>query len=585
MPLIGTAGHVDHGKSTLVQRITGRDPDRWAEEKRRGLTIDLGFAWTTLPDGTEVSFVDVPGHARFLKNMLAGIEAVDVALLVVAADEGWKPQSEEHLAVLELLGVSLGVVALAKSDLVENDLLELAASEVTERLGGSKLSHAAVVPVSAATGAGISELITALTGELFRWEARDVGRPRLWVDRAFTVAGAGVVVTGTLVDGHLSVEDPIQVYPLGVTARIRGIQSHERSHERIGPGRRVALNLTGVSRDQVKRGDMVGLPGHWDVTDRFTASVRLARYTSELPSRGAYHLHIGSTALPVQISASSGDITVLRTPRPLPVAAWDRFILRDTGRRLVVAGGEVLDPQPPRTSRALEWSKTLGREGSPNGLATALLTLRGSDTVRRLAAHSLGGVATEGVKIGDLIYSEQRLAQLGAVAIDLVTDEHSRHPLREGLPLATLAERLGVAREVAEHLVDRTPELTRMGPAVTRLGWRVQVDKTSEQEWERIRAALGSGLAVPTIAELDADPELIHLKVRTGELVRVSADLVMLPGQLEQVRQVLADMPAGFTVADFRDAIGLSRKYAVPLLEWADSEGLTVRRGDARTLR
>ncbi|MGH3649482.1 MAG: selenocysteine-specific translation elongation factor, partial [Acidimicrobiia bacterium] len=245
MPLIGTAGHVDHGKSTLIQRITGRDPDRWAEEKRRGLTIDLGFAWTTLPDGTEVSFVDVPGHEKFLKNMLAGIEAIDVALFVVAADEGWMPQSEEHLAVLDLLEVGRGVVALTKVDLVEEDLAELAAAETADRLAGTSLEASEIIPVSGMTGEGVSDLLDALVAQMP--DSHVAGsRPRLWVDRSFTLPGAGTILTGTLLDGALSVEDVVEVYPTGNLGRVRAIQSHEKSHQRIGPGRRVALNVSGV---------------------------------------------------------------------------------------------------------------------------------------------------------------------------------------------------------------------------------------------------------------------------------------------------------------------------------------------------
>ncbi|MFZ0012617.1 MAG: selenocysteine-specific translation elongation factor, partial [Acidimicrobiia bacterium] len=266
MPVVGTAGHVDHGKSTLIQRITGRNPDRWVEERERGLTIDLGFAWAILPDGPEVSFVDVPGHERFLKNMLAGIEAIDVALFVVAADEGWMPQSEEHLAVLDLLGVSRGVVAVTKADAVDEDLLELAMAEVGERLEGTSLSSAPIVAVSGRTGDGVPRLLGELVAQLPA-KPFDEGRPRLWVDRSFPVAGAGTIVTGTLLDGSLSVDDTVVIAPAGSTARIRGIQSHEKTHDSVGPARRVALNLGGIDHHDIRRGDMLGLPGQWVASD------------------------------------------------------------------------------------------------------------------------------------------------------------------------------------------------------------------------------------------------------------------------------------------------------------------------------
>jgi len=247
VPLIGTAGHVDHGKSTLIATLTGRDPDRWEEEKRRGLTIDLGFAWTTFDTGEEVSFVDVPGHERFLKNMLAGIEVIDVALFVVAADQGWMPQSEEHLAVLDLLGIDRGVVALTKVDSVDEETVELATLEVTERLAGTGLAGAEVMPVSARTGVGIDRLRQALA-ELTRGIDRVGDRPRLWVDRAFPVSGAGTVVTGTLIDGPIRLGDNVEILPSHRMARVRGLQSHEREVDRAGPGRRLALNLSGVDR-------------------------------------------------------------------------------------------------------------------------------------------------------------------------------------------------------------------------------------------------------------------------------------------------------------------------------------------------
>ena len=270
MPLIGTAGHVDHGKSTLVEALTGRDPDRWAEEKERGLTIDLGFAWTTLRPAGEVSFVDVPGHERFLKNMLAGIEAIDVALFVVAADEGWMPQSEEHLAVLDLLGIDSGVVALSKIDLVDPEVAALVEIEIAQRLSGTTLQDAPIVPVSARTGEGLDHLREELAVRVDEVQHRG-DRPRLWIDRSFSVRGAGTVVTGTLTEGPMRVGDDLELLPVRKRARIRGMQSHESGIEMAGPGRRLALNLTGVDRDEAlgPRTEMVeSLPGEGNAADQ-----------------------------------------------------------------------------------------------------------------------------------------------------------------------------------------------------------------------------------------------------------------------------------------------------------------------------
>ncbi|HUF15871.1 MAG TPA: selenocysteine-specific translation elongation factor [Acidimicrobiia bacterium] len=584
MPLIGTAGHVDHGKSTLIQRITGRDPDRWAEEKRRGLTIDLGFAWTTLPDGTEVSFVDVPGHEKFLKNMLAGIEAIDVALFVVAADEGWMPQSEEHLAVLDLLEVGRGVIALTKVDLVEEDLAELAAAETAERLAGTSLEGSEIIPLSAMTGEGVSALLDALVAQIPDNRAPG-SRPRLWVDRSFTLPGAGTIITGTLLDGGLSVEDVVEVYPRGDRARVRAIQSHERSHQRIGPGRRVALNLAGVDHHEVTRGQMIGLPGHWETTRRFAVSLDLARFVEGIDQRGAYQIHVGTSSHRVEIIGMRDGIAVLQLDAPLPLTVGDRFILRDTGRKMVVGGGRLLDPAPGRTRQSLAASPTIDPSAGPDEVAARLLELRRLDRAARLSAHSGGGTARHAVTIGDQVVEPGLIAALAEKATVLVEHEHQMHPLRPGLPLATLAERLEMDQRIVEAMVERGETLVRLGPDIARSGHVAQMSSEDEAAWKLAVARLREGLSVPEESGLGVGAEIIHLKVRSGELVRVAPRLLYLPEQIEELKQTMAGLPESFTVAEFRDAAGLSRKYAVPILEWSDKEGLTVRRGDRRRLR
>jgi len=585
MPLIGTAGHVDHGKSTLIEKITGRDPDRWAVEKQRGLTIDLGFAWATLPDGTEVSFVDVPGHERYLKNMLAGIEAIDVALLTVAADEGWMPQSEEHLAVLDLLEVGRAVVALTKVDLVDEELLELAAGEVAEQLVGSRLHGAPVVPVSAVTGYGVGDLLSTLSA-LLPEPPQDTSRPRLWVDRSFPVAGAGTVVTGSLLDGSISVGDQVELLPSGRKARVRGIQSHERPHERIGPGRRVALNLAGVDHDRIARGQMVGLPGQWALTQRFTVEIRTARYVDEIHRSGAYQLHIGSSASRVALTGLADGVAMLQVEIPLPLKVGDRFVLRDTGRKLVVAGGRVLDPTPARRTReAMARSRRLDPSGKVDEIAGALLAIRSIDSVHRLSAHSGGGRPAAGQVIGDTVISLQRWNGLEEAATRLVREDHGLHPLRPGLPLATLAERLDIDPSIAGAVIDRAAGLERVGPDVALAGHQVELGDDQVERWQQAVSRLARSLAVPDERDLGIDPELIHLKVRNGELVRIAPGLVYLPDQITELTTYLEDLGDSFTVAEFRDASGLSRKYAVPFLEWSDRVGLTVRRGDTRSLR
>jgi selenocysteine-specific elongation factor len=585
MPLIGTAGHVDHGKSTLIQRLTGRDPDRWEEEKRRGLTIDLGFAWSVLPSGTEVSFVDVPGHERYLKNMLAGVETIDVALFVVASDEGWMPQSEEHLAVLDLLDVERGVIALTKVDLVDAEIAELATLEVAERLADTSLADAPIVPVSAVRDVGIDTLIELLDEVVSGIATVDSDRPRLWIDRSFPMRGAGTVVTGTLLGGHLEVDDEVVIYPSRRRARIRGVQTHERAVAEARPGGRVALNLSGVDHGELKRGDMVGLPEQWDLSSRFSAAVRPARYVEDLDPRGAYQLHIGSATHQMRFLGLEEGTAVLATEEPVPMAVGDRFVVRDTGRRLVTAGGRVLDPSPPSTTEALRLGMAIDPKATPDDLATTLLEMRHRELASRLSMHTQGGRPHAAVGGGEWLLSPGEYRRLATSLEAMVADHHRTHPLRPGAPMATLAERLDIPEEIVERIVAENAGLVRVGPDVAAAGHRAELPETLASTWERASQSMGRSLAVPTIGELGIDPEALHLLFRNGDLVRIGDQLAYLPEQVDEIRRRIADMPSGFTVAEFRDATGLSRKYAVPILEWADREGLTVREGDVRRPR
>ncbi|GIU92588.1 MAG: selenocysteine-specific translation factor [Acidimicrobiia bacterium] len=589
MPVVGTAGHVDHGKSTLVTALTGRDPDRWEEEKRRGLTIDLGFAWATF-DGVEVSFVDVPGHERYVKNMLAGVEAIDLALMVVAADEGWMPQSEEHAAVLDLLGVDRGVVALTKVDRVDEDLTSLALLEVEEKLAGTSLEGAPVIPVSAVTRHNMDALVAELTELVHRVDPPDRGRARMWIDRVFTIAGAGTVVTGTLLDGWLEVGRQVEIWPGPTTGRIRSLQTHEREVDRVGPGRRVAVNLGGTPKEQITRGSMLGLPDHWRPTSRFLARIRTARYVEELTNRGAYQLHVGSGAFPVAVRIIAEDLVVIDLPQPLPLAVGDRFILRDTGRRLVVAGGRVVDPAPPKPRRLRRLDLDLLRqlpEASPELQARTLLAVRGSSSLDELSAHTGGGVPSDAVRIGRVLFSAERADELTRRLEEMVGAYHRSHPLRPGLGLAEAAERLGVTSELVATLVERSPDLALTGAAVHHRDHTVDRTRDQEAAWSRARQRLAEAEdgRVPRVDELGLPTELLAALIREGSLVRISPDLVYLPEQVDRLVGVVRSFAEPFTVSEFKDRAGISRKYAVPFLEWADDQGLTVRMGDRRRVR
>lgn len=582
MSVVGTAGHVDHGKSTLLERITGRDPDRWEEEKQRGLTIDLGFVWTTLPSGRQVSFVDVPGHERFIKNMLAGIEAIDLALLVVAADEGWMPQTEEHVAVLDLLEIRSAIVAITKTDRVDADLVELAALETSERLEGSTLQGSAVIPVSAVSGAGIDELVAALDQQL--GDEAEGDDPHLWVDRKFSVSGVGTVVTGTLLGGATRQGAELQPYPGGQTVRVRGIESHEMPLAAVGPGRRVALNLAGDT-ESIGRGTLLARPDSRRPTDRLLAKVEAARHTDGIPDRGSFHVHTGTAAVPARLRWLGGGTALIRLDTPVPLRYGDRFIIRDSGRRAVVAGGSVTDPRPGKKGQEVRQSAGVTTDLTPGQAADALLEVRGVANQQELTADT-GGTPSRGVSSGDDWLSTGRHHQLGKRIDSAVAAYHDEYPLRPGLPLATLASQLNVSRAIAQHLVESSSNLS-LTEGVVAVGDRTTT-LTPEQEdaWSRAEERLvDSGFNPPRLAELAVDPELVHSLVRQGRLVQISEDLVYLPETIERLVGEIRDMPGEFTVADFRDKLEVSRKYAVPILEWADGQAMTIRTGDKRRAR
>ncbi len=591
MPVIGTAGHVDHGKSTLVLALTGRDPDRWEEEKRRGLTIDLGFAWAELPGGVEVGFVDVPGHERFMKNMLAGVDGIDAALFVVAADEGWMPQSEEHLAVLDLLGVAHGVVALTRRDLVDDDLAELAALEVQDRLAGTSLAGVPVVPTAAPAGGGVAEVAAALAEALGRAPApADAGRPRMWVDRSFVVGGAGTVVTGTLTGGVLRVGDQVEVWPGARLARVRSIQSHERARDELGPGNRAALNLVGLDRRAVVRGAMVGLSGQWRETRRLLVELRTVRtLDGQLTSRGAYHVHLGAGAWPGRMRILEDGAALVSLDEPLPVAAGDRFIVRDVGRRAVVAGGVVLDPAPGRRAAALRAGLAGLRSavaGSPDERADALLAVRGRAPLADLRADSGGGAPAGAVVVDGEAFAAHHVARLAEAAAGETAAFHDANPLRPGIPMASLASRLGVSQAQAAAIVVESSAVEETAGTVRHRDFAGGWGPDQQRAWEAARAELESAAtAAPRASQLGLDPELLHALLREKRLVRIADDLVYLPEQLTAIVAQVGAMADGFTVAEFRDALGVSRRQAVPLLEWLDRTGVTARDGDVRRVR
>jgi len=591
MPVVGTGGHVDHGKSTLVQALTGRDPDRWKEEKERGLTIDLGFAWTTLGD-QEVSFVDVPGHERFIKNMLAGSGGFNVALLVVAADEGWMPQSEEHLAGLDLLGIQHGIVALTKIDRADSDLIELSMLEVEERLEGTSLEGSPIIRVSALTGEGMNLFRSALAEKVAKTNLNEDTTARLWIDRVFPIAGAGTVVTGTLVGGTLRVGEEVEVLPDAGKGRIRSLQAHEAERDLIKAGTRTAVGVAGLDRGRVARGSMLGRPGEWVLSRRFLVVYRTARYVNRpLSGRGAYQMHLGSGAWPVRLvpagEVEDQKVGVLKTDHPVPVRMGDRFVLRDVGRRLIVAGGQILDPMAPsRLAEAHPAATVLipALDQGPDRQATALLEWRGVERPSVLSAHSGGGIPEQATGSTEWLLSGSYAKRLIDQAQQMVGDFHRENPLRPGMPKASLASQLGIGLETLAAVLSLTDRLRLRGSAIAQAGFDPHLNPSQEKEWERIKTVLESAYPmVPKLKEVGVDAELVHALAREGRLIRVSEEFVYLPQQVGALIGRLGELSDGFTVADFRDATGLTRKFAVPFLEWTDRQGLTTRHQNERT--
>ena len=610
--VLATAGHVDHGKSSLILRLTGIDPDRLEEEKRRGLTIDLGFAWCTLPSGREIGFVDVPGHERFVRTMLAGVGPVRLVLFVVAADEGWKPQSEEHLAIVDVLGADGAVVGLTKRDLVDEETLELAAREVRERLAGTALQHAPIVPCSATTGEGMAELVTALDAMVDAApEPAQEDRPRLFVDRVFTIRGAGTVVTGTLTGGRLAVGEEVELHPTGHRARIRGLQTHKRAIATARPVSRVAVNLVGTEREELERGDVVSPPGLWRPTCVLEARVHAVRGLAHpLTSRGAYKLHAGSAErdarvrfYDVQEVGPGGAFARIRLSAPVVLDVHDRFVLREAGRRETVAGGVVLDTDPPLRPGADARDRLGAREaGSAVDLPALMVAERGAERAAEIRLLT-GRDPEPGVlaPAGGWWMSPSLLAAVGSAVREHLERFHAANPLTPGQELSAVRTFVaGALRregtradpDLVDELLDELValgELRREGPLVRLASHEVSL-AGHEEEVERLVTTVAAGEPTPpTVADLVAagfHHQVLEAATRAGLLVQISPEIVATPGFVERALAAVREAgAAGTTVSAFRERLGTTRKYAVPLLEHLDARQLTRRIGDVRIAR
>jgi selenocysteine-specific elongation factor len=573
--VLATAGHVDHGKSTLVRALTGMEPDRWAEERRRGMTIDLGFAWTTLPSGATVAFVDVPGHERFVPNMLAGIGPVPAAMIVVAADEGWMPQSAEHLAALHALDVRHGLLVVTRSDLADPGP---AIAGARDRIAATSLGAVEAVAVSGATGAGLGDLRAALDRLLARLPPAVADAPvRLWIDRVFTIKGAGTVVTGTLGAGRIRVGDELA---LDRPVRVRGLHSLGAARDEVTAVARVAVNLRGTDRDSVARGAALLTPGRFRFTDLI--DVRLhGDPVAGLPA--TVTLHVGSAAVPARVRPLGDDTARLRLGRALPLRIGDRALLRDPGRHHVAGGVTVLDVVPPGLSRRGAAAARAGQLAGMDG-AGDLRSELGRRLLARRADLAAMGVVPAGVPpvAGDWFAEPghwQRLAQrLG----EEVARHHTEHPLEPGAPVEALRHRLGLPDRILVEALVRPP--------LTLTGGRIAIGPPGPPDGlaalvDRAFDGLGPFTAPETHA-LGLTGKQVAAAVRAGLLVHLAPNVVLRAAAPGDAAQVLAALPQPFTLSEARQALTTSRRVAVPLLELLDRRGVTDRRpDDRRTVR
>ena len=608
MYVIATAGHVDHGKSALVRALTGMEPDRWAEEIRRGMTIDLGFCWTTLArdgaarDGAatrdlasvDVAFVDVPGHERYVANMLAGVGPAPAVLFVVAADEGWRAQSEEHLAAIDALGVRHGLLAVTRSDLADP---APAIEAATARIARSSLGQVEAIAVSAVSGTGLDQLRLAIGRLVSRLTPPDPAADvRLWIDRSFTITGHGTVVTGTLAAGTIRVGDELLTMPGERLLRVRALQALKKQRTGVTAYARVAVNLRGADPGEVRRGSALVTPGRWLVTQQAdvrlawpgsgeVATIPAAAPTGPATGPATAMLHIGTAGVGVRIRRLGSDTARLALSAPLPLRIGDTAALRDPGRQLILAGVTVLDVRPPslrRRGAARERAAELDRL---TGSADAASELRRRKLVRAPELAAMGATAHAPPVAGDWLADPGWWRELGGRLAGLVEAHAASHPLDPGLAAETARQRLGLPdRRLVEALVR---------PPLAYEGGKIYGSRTSPglppqvlDAVEVIRSGLrGDPFLAPDadrLRELRLDRRQLAAAVKAGYLLRVSQDVFLLPGADHDAARILACLPQPFTLSQARQALGTTRRVAVPLLEMLDRLGRTERVDETR---
>ena len=621
MYVIGTAGHVDHGKSTLVKALTGIDPDRLPEEKAREMTVDLGFAWMTLPSGREVSIVDVPGHERFIKNMLAGVGAIDLALLIVAADESVMPQTREHLAILDILQIRRGLIVITKTDLVDEELVELVKAEVEDALEGTSFQGCPMVGVSAYTGAGLQELRAAIDQVLDQTESRpDLGRPRLPVDRCFSISGFGTVVTGTLIDGVLAVGQEVELAPSGRRGRIRGLQTHKNKVDHTQPGVRLAVNVSGLSRIDIKRGEILTAPGWLRPTKRLDARLRMVKGALHALRHNegvTFHLFTSEATARVRlldadrlVPGAEGWVQILLS-EDLPMVKGDFFVIRSAEDTL--GGGQVVDPNPRRRHRRfnLELIERLMMldQGSGEDVLLSVADQWGPCDLTTLSRRSnlpeaevlerIDRLAADEavVVLGDLgsdneaaVYSTQGWNILKSKLSVALRTYHNQYPLRRGVPVQEVRSRLGMSQPVFTRALARLTsegDVFESGQSLKLPDHQITLTPQMQQQAEGFLAALERDPYSPP-SDQPLDPELLGVLIDGGKVVKVNESVVFAASayqdMTEKITAHLRD-EGSITVAEARTMFNSSRKYVLPLLEYLDQQHITRRVGDQRVLR
>ena len=625
--IVGTAGHIDHGKSALVKALTGTDPDRLEEEKRRGITIDIGFAHLELPapggEALRLGFVDVPGHERFVRNMLAGVGGIDLVLLVIAADESIKPQTREHFDICRLLGIRSGITVLTKSDLVDRDTLEVVRLEVEDFLRGSFLEGAPILAVSSKTATGLEELKRTLAQAAGEAQQRDASAlARLPIDRVFVMKGFGTVVTGTLLAGAIAKEAELELFPGQRRVRVRGVQVHGQAAERATAGQRTALNLAGVSKEELARGMMLVPPATFRTTTRADVALLLLSSARPFKDRARVHLHAytAETVAEVvlhgakQLAPGQSGFAQLRAAEPMLLLPGDRFILRQFSPVVTIGGGTVLDTTPLAGKGAKEAAEAR-LQALANGTAQEILAVRVArrgkaglaladavaETGWRRAEVEAEAASLKGtlLRFGDVLIAQEAFSQAQREALAAVEKFHRANPLVAGISKEELREKAGLHAEVFSAVLEALLKATKLalsGEQVRAAG-RTLVFKDEEAESKRIieRAFSGAGLKVPALKDLLAGlrvdkataQKIVTLLLRDKVLVKISDDLVFHRGALEELRHRVSAYKAKSAkigVAEFKDLTGVSRKYAIPLLEYLDRERVTRRVGDQREI-